>query len=136
LITDWESFIRQPGARSQLATRIALLAKAGLFDDIPQSAAMLRSLDAENPDNLYNAGCGYAICAAAIAPAENESLTPEQLAQQQEYIDLALNCLRESIAVGYSDFEHMQQDPDLAVLRDLPEFDELIPMGEPLPTSE
>ena len=38
----------------------------------------------------------------------------------------ALATLRQSIAAGYSDFRHMASDPDLAPLRDLPEFKELI----------
>ena len=38
----------------------------------------------------------------------------------------ALTTLRQSIAAGYSDFKHMATDPDLAPLRDLPEFKALI----------
>jgi hypothetical protein len=123
----WEEFISRPGARSRLAQRISLLAREGRFDEIPQSAEMLRSLDSENPDNLYNAACGYALCANAIQPADGAELTSEAQAQREGYIELALACLRESIVAGYSDFEHMQQDPDLAVLRGLPEFEGLLP---------
>jgi serine/threonine protein kinase/tetratricopeptide (TPR) repeat protein len=135
-LDDWNTFIARPGARSRLSLRIQALASAGRFDEIPQSAAMLRSLNAENAENLYNAACGYALCANAIEPGDGEELTPEQQTQRQEHINLALACLRESIAAGWTDFEHMQQDPDLAVLRDLPEFAELMPMGEPTPMAE
>jgi hypothetical protein len=34
----------------------------------------------------------------------------------------ALARLREAIAAGRKDFAHIPKDPDLAVLRDLPEF--------------
>jgi tetratricopeptide (TPR) repeat protein len=136
VLSDFDTFIREPGARSRLAERISLLAGAGRFDEIPESAAMLRSLDAENPENLYNAACGYSLCANAIAAADGAELPPEQLAQRQEYIDLALACLREAIAAGWSDIEYMQQDPVLDVLRDLPEFIELKPVNEPAQMAE
>ncbi len=97
---------------------------------------MLRSLDAENSNNLYNAACGNALYAGAIKPAEGESLTGEQHTQRQEYINLALACLRESIDAGWSDFDHMQHDPDLAVLRDLREFEELMYIPPPPPLAQ
>jgi hypothetical protein len=40
---------------------------------------------------------------------------------------LALACLKEAIAAGFKDFDHMKQDSDLAVLRDPPEFQPLFP---------
>ncbi len=94
---------------------------------------MSQALDVENPDNLYNSACGYAMCANAIQPADGEALSADQQAQRREYIDLALACLHELIAAGWSDFEHMQEDPDLAVLRELSEFEELMYTAPPLP---
>jgi tetratricopeptide (TPR) repeat protein len=125
-VGPWEDLISRTDHASLLPLRIRQLARAGRFAEIPQSAAMLSNLDAENPDNLYIAACGYALCAKAIHVAEGTELTPEQQTQPQEYIDLAVTCLRESIAAGYGDVEHLRQDPDLAVLRELPEFEELI----------
>jgi hypothetical protein len=127
-LDDWNTFISRPEARSRLLLRITVLARDERFDEIPQSAEMLRLLDSENSFNLYNAACGYAICANAIVTADEADSTSEQLTRRQEYIDLALDCLRESIAAGYSDFQHLQQDPDLAVLRELAEFQELLHM--------
>jgi hypothetical protein len=37
----------------------------------------------------------------------------------------------EAIAAGWKDFAHMQKDPDLTVLRDLPEFKSLLPRTDP-----
>ncbi len=136
VLTDWHTFIADPDHEPLLMQRITHLYRVGRFDEIPQTAEMLRSLNAENPDNLYNAACGYALCANAIQLTEGEELTAEQQSQQQKFIDLALACLRESIAAGYSNFDHMRQDPDLAVLHDLPEFEESIPTGEPMPMAE
>ncbi len=136
VLADWDTFLTEPGARSRLSLRITHLARTSRFDEIPQAAAMLRVLDSENPTNLYNAACGYALCANAIYAAEEGSLTRNQQTQRQEYIDLALACLRESIAAGWSDFDHMQQDPDLVVLRDLREFEEVLHTPPPPPLAK
>ncbi len=135
-LADWETFISHPTARWRLSLRIRHLACTNRFDEIPQTAAMLRSLYVENPTNLYSAACGYAVCAGAIQAAEGESLSGDQQTRRQEYIDLALACLRESIAAGWNDFDHMQQDSDLAVLRDLSGFEELMSIPPPPPLVE
>ncbi len=135
-LADWETFISHPTARWRLSLRIRHLARTNRFDEIPQTAAMLRSLYVENPTNLYNAACGYAVCAGAIQAAEGESLSGDQQTRRQELIDLALACLRESIAAGYSDFDHMREDLDLAVLHDLREFEELMSTPPPPPLVE
>ena len=71
-LADWDTFISHPTARWRLSLRIRHLARTNRFDEIPQTAAMLRSLYVENPTNLYNAACGYAVCAGAIqAPKAN-----------------------------------------------------------------
>ena len=64
--------------------------------------------------------------AAAIQP-ETDELTIEQTAARQQHIADALATLREAIAAGYENFSHLQQDPDLAPLRDLPEYQALLP---------
>ena len=69
------------------------------------------------------------VCATAIKP-EKDELTAEQSAERQQHIADALATLREAIAAGWKDFAHMQKDPDLAALRDLPEFKALLPGSE------
>ena len=79
---------------------------------------------------LYNAACVYSLTAAAIKP-DPDPLTAEQSAARQQHIADALATLREAIAAGYKDFAHLQKDPDLVPLRDLPEFKALLPGSEP-----
>jgi hypothetical protein len=43
------------------------------------------------------------------------------------WIDGSIAALRQSVARGWTDFSHLQQDSDLAILRDVPEFKTLIP---------
>ena len=53
--------------------------------------------------------------------------TPAEVAERKKFVDLALGCLKEAIAAGYHDFDHMRQDTDLTPLRGLPEFEDLFP---------
>ena len=64
-------------------------------------------------------------CAVRIK-SEQDELTTDQSAERQQHIADALATLREAIAAGWKDFAHLQKDPDLIPLRDLPEFQELI----------
>ena len=93
--------------------------------DAVGAVAKLRELGTATAGQLYNAACVYSLCAAAIKP-DPDPLTAEQSAARQQHIADALATLREAIAAGYKDFAHMQTDPDLTPLRDLPEFKELI----------
>jgi len=81
----------------------------------------------KNQNNLYNAACVYSLAAAAIKPQKDgDPLTAEQSAARQKHVADSLATLREAIAAGYKDFAHMQEDPDLAPLRELPEFKALL----------
>ena len=105
---------------------------AGRAADAVQAVAKLRELGTATADQLYSAACVYSLCAAAIKP-DPDALTAESrragTARQQHIAD-ALATLREAIADGWKDFAHMQKDPDLTPLRDLPEFKALLPRGD------
>ena len=55
-----------------------------------------------------------------------------QITQRQTWINEALASLKLSIGKGFTDFAHMQQDSDLTILRDLPEFRALLPASSPM----
>ena len=46
----------------------------------------------------------------------------EQFAAHQQHIADALATLREAITAGWKDFDQIHKDPDLAPLREVPEF--------------
>ena len=75
---------------------------------------------------LYNAACEYAQCAVLVAGGKPEA-TPAEIADKKGYQDLAIACLKDAIAAGFADFEHMARDNDLDPLRDRPEFEALTP---------
>ena len=75
-------------------------------------------------DDLYNLACGHGVLVAALRKTQPEPNEDEQRREAQ-HVAAALATLRQSIAAGYSNFKHLASDPDLAPLRDLPEFQEL-----------
>lgn len=127
-LTDWKVLLEQPVdvLPALLDLRGQEFVQAGRVADAIQAVAKLRELGTATKGQLYNAACVYGVCAARIKPAKDE-LTAEQAAQRQKHIADALATLREAIKAGYKDLAHMQKDADLAPLRDLPEFNALLP---------
>jgi tetratricopeptide (TPR) repeat protein len=124
----WEALLKSDAKQlpALLSIRATELAKRGRLNDVEQTAARLRDYKPASGITLYNAGCGYGLCAALAVKGKTKP-TEDDFKLKQKYTDLALACLKEAIAAGYKDFDHMKQDSDLAALRDLPEFQELFP---------
>jgi serine/threonine-protein kinase len=72
--------------------------------------------------NLYNAACAHAL-AAEVGSHENSGKTPAAVRHEA---DLAMEALRESIAAGYRDLNHIEADTDLNILRSRPDFQLLL----------
>ena len=131
---DWKTLLEQPAdvLPALLEMRGTQSVQAGRAADAVQAVAKLRELGTATAGQLYNAACVYSLCAAAIKP-EPDALTAESrragTARQQHIAD-ALATLREAIAAGWKNFAHMQKDPDLTPLRDLPEFKALLPLPQ------
>ncbi len=70
-----------------------------------------------------------ALCAGLVVKDKSPPSEAE-LAEQKPYIELALACLKEAIAAGNDNFDHMRQDPDLTPLHGLPDFEAMFPNGE------
>lgn len=71
----------------------------------------------------YNSACVFA---RSIEYLQKNSPTAEQKARIEELQKEAIAKLQESIELGFNQFEWMQKDPDLASIRELPEFKLLI----------
>lgn len=139
---EWVELLKQPDEQlpTLLAVRCTELARQQKFEDVAQAAGTLRtmSIDAakgtaneQQGGLLYNAACGYGLCAGGVQPAEGQELTADQQTRRREFQDLALTCLTEAIAAGYDNFKLMRQDTDLSALHDLPEFKALLPPEPP-----
>jgi len=69
-----------------------------------------------NPDRLYNAACEFALC----VPIAREA------AAKKRYADEAMAVLRTAVAAGWSNAPHTARDPDLAPLRERPDYQALL----------
>ena len=126
---DWKALLQEPSEElpALLETRGIQCILRSRFPDAAQAAAKMRELVHADNGQLYNAACVFSLCAASIKAADGNELTAEQMIQRQNWINDALVSLKLCIARGWTDFDHMQQDNDLTILRDLPEFQALLP---------
>ena len=109
-----------------LGVRASEFAKRGKAAEVEEAAGLLRKAEPKSKTATYNAACAFGLC-ATLAVKNDATPSAEKQALRQKFIDLAIACLREAIDIGYDDFEQMQKDPDLAPLRDLPEYKALLP---------
>ena len=74
----------------------------------------------------YNTACVYGRAVEAL----QSSSTAEARQQREEYQTAALRHLRNALQFGFDMPEFIRADPDLAVLHDVPEFQELLASSE------
>jgi tetratricopeptide (TPR) repeat protein len=87
-----------------------LYTKAGRIADGLRMDRKLVRLEPENPTAHYNLACSLALC----------KKRPD-----------ALRSLRKALSLGYDDLYWMEQDPDLEILKDDPEFRKLLSQLKP-----
>ena len=126
---DWTALLEQPSDALPmlLDIRATLLVRQGHYDDAAKAATKLLDMDTVDMNQLYNVGCVLSLCAASIEIPPAVESTSAQARKRQDWIDNAVAALHRAIDAGWKDFDHMLQDPDLAVLQDVPAFKELIP---------
>jgi hypothetical protein len=71
---------------------------------------------------LYDAACAYCRYAASLMPEDGQPLTEEQAQERLAYISKGMQTLKRAVDDGWNKPDHMKQDSDLDVLRELPEF--------------
>jgi serine/threonine-protein kinase len=79
----------------------------------------------DNPAELFQAACELAACAAPDG-REGKDAAGEAQAARQRFTEQALHLLRQAIQRGFQDAERLRNDPALAVLRQHPEFQQLL----------
>lgn len=92
------------GLLGGLYTRVGRIA-----DGLKMDRKLVR-LDPDNPTAHYNLACSLALCRKR----------PD-----------ALRSLRKALSLGYDDLDWMQQDPDLEILKNDPEFRKLLRQLKP-----
>src|SRR5262249_53717169 len=95
---------------------IAGLARCGQHQRAAEIAEKLRAGTADS-ELLFEAACGYALCAAAV---------PGEPGLRRSYTDQALGALQEAVTKGYKDAVWIETDPDLDPIRGLPAYKALM----------
>jgi tetratricopeptide (TPR) repeat protein len=129
----WDALLQQPAELlpTLLEARAVECLRRERFEEAARAARQLREVAGASANQLYNAACVLARAADAIQPAEGQrELTDAQALRRDACTRDALATLREAIDAGWDDFEHLRQDEDLALLRELPEFQAVLPVEE------
>jgi tetratricopeptide (TPR) repeat protein len=92
---------RQPLYEDVLRRQAENLSRAGRYHEVLELDRRLLCIRPQDPVVNYNLAC-----------------TLSRLAE----IDAALDALRKAVRLGYDDLGHIETDPDLDILRELPEF--------------
>jgi serine/threonine-protein kinase len=103
------------------------LARCGEHEEAARLAASLIETPPSNPHDYFQAACGYALSAGAVArdrPAE--SFTSEEAALVRRYTDRAFAALRQALAAGWRSIVDLEIDPDLDPIRADPGFAPLL----------
>ncbi len=87
-----------------------LYTKAGRIADGLKMDRKLVRLEPDNPTAHYNLACSLALC----------KKRPD-----------AMRSLRKALSLGYDDLDWMEQDPDLDILKEEPEFRQLLEQLKP-----
>jgi serine/threonine protein kinase len=112
--------------RPQSAWQIWTLARCGQFHQADALAKTLAAEYADKPRDLYDVACGYALLASSVKTDAEVKPNDDQQSRADEYTKPAVECLRKAISIGYNCPGELRDNPDLAGIRDLPEFQTLI----------
>jgi tetratricopeptide (TPR) repeat protein len=121
-VQDLDFTLKQPAAEipALLDIRVRFFLKEQKLPTAMESAAKMKQLANEKPDQLYDAACLYALCAGAKTPRADATRLTKECAEE------AMTLLKQAIVKGYKNAPHMKQDPDLAALRGRADFDKLL----------
>jgi serine/threonine protein kinase len=100
-----------------------LLSRMGNTEEVVKKVEELRESSANDPNQLYNIACCYALCAAAIA---DSSTTEPNGELQLDLVRRAIATLEQAVSEGFDDLQYLRRDPDLDFIRTLPKFRELV----------
>jgi len=94
----------------------------GKIDAGIATAEAAREEHGDDANYLYNTACVYG---RAVEQVSKQPVTPERDARLDKYRQQAIADLQAAIEGGFDDLDWLREDPDLASLHDLPEFQQL-----------
>jgi serine/threonine protein kinase/tetratricopeptide (TPR) repeat protein len=129
-VGDLDFALKQPGPEVPrlLDVRLRSLLKEQKLPAAINTAAKIKELAGDKPDQLYDAACAYALCAAepggvsAGSKPRGADATPLAKKCAQE----AMALLKQAVAKGFKNAAHIKQDKDLVALREREDFKKLV----------
>jgi tetratricopeptide (TPR) repeat protein len=142
IVGDLAPLLKRPPDRLPrlLRKRCRLLASRKDIDEVARTAAALRDLEPKKVGNLYDAACGYGLCAklaagwpgagpfepAKVSGAKKTTGLQPRSAEEEKYRQTAFDLLQQAERGGFLQMSWAPQEQDLAALHGLPEFKTLI----------
>lgn len=115
--------VNDPRDLSLQVSLALILARNGKHVESAKQAKLLATLAPDNANNFYNIACCYSLCVAAVnADKKNGTGELKQEELQKQYTDAALEALKKAVELGFNDRDLLQNDPDLAAIRNDPGF--------------
>ena len=100
-----------------------LLARSGAHAEAAALALDMLRLAPQYANNLYNAGCCYALCAAAVGAGKPDAqLTAQEKDLRKRYAEAAMKPLDDAVTQGFCNLTLLGTDPDLDAVRGEPAF--------------
>jgi hypothetical protein len=126
-VKDLDFALQQPAAEvpGLLDLRVRYLLKEQKLPAAVETAAKMKERTGPGApgDALYDAACLYALCAGAA----KEAKTPLPDGRGSDKLaDDAMELLRQAIAKGHKDIEHLKKDDDLKALREREDYKKLL----------
>jgi tetratricopeptide (TPR) repeat protein len=102
------------------------LANKGQHAQAAAEAAPLIEAKPASAGILYDTGCVYALCVAAVQK-DAQTAAPERDQLAEDYARQAIALLRRAVQAGFTDLPHLKtNDPDLHALRGRADFQQLV----------
>jgi hypothetical protein len=106
-----------------LDMRLRYLLKEQKLAAAAELAAKMKERAGDKAEQLYDAACGYALCAGAAKQAKSPAAGAPG---SEKLTEEALALLKQAVAKGFKNAAHMKQDKDLDALRARVDFQELL----------
>jgi len=102
---------------------IHVRARLGQHAEAYELAEELRARVTEDTEALYNLVCGYSLCASAVRQERKlDDMPADERTLYDQYLAAAIDTLRDAMKHGYNNLSALETDPDLAAIRETPEF--------------
>jgi tetratricopeptide (TPR) repeat protein len=114
------------------ATVLLELLKSGQHAQAEKTAEKLHASAGKDPDVLFDVASCLAFCIKSVAPEKKEDqLTQEEKIAREDFMTRAIRALTDAVAQGFKDVGRLESDADMAMLRQMSGYQELVARLKP-----